>query len=160
MERHQAGCAYARGRRRCVDRAQVRVTARGLTTTATRTLAALEEATAWRLQAREEARRTGTVAPAPEPAPALAFDAAAKDFSHGAAGGRALTRARKPYSRATLVSYESALRLHVLPRVDERRQAVFETLPADAVDGRALQSMVNAITTEASPALARVADAT
>ena len=157
------GCGYSRGRRRCgcrpVYRAQVRVTLRGLTTTATRTLATLEEATAWRLQAREEARRTGSVSQAPEPVPAPAFGVAARDFLHRAAGGRALTRARKPYSRATLVSYESALRLHVLPHIDERRGTSFDELPADVVDGRTLQAMVNAITAEASPALARVADA-
>ena len=81
------------------------------------------------------------------------------DFLHRAAGGLALTRARKPYSRATLVSYESALRLHVLPHIDERRGTSFDELPADVVNGRTLQAMVNAITAEASPALARVADA-
>jgi integrase len=163
VERHQSGCAYARGRRRCVCRpvyrAQVRITIRGVTTTATRTLATLEEATAWRLRAREEARRSGSVSPAPEPVPSPAFGAAAREFLHRAAGGRALTRARKPYSRATLVSYESVLRLHVLPHVDERRRAPFGELPADVVDGRSLQAMVNAVTAGASPALARVADA-
>lgn len=120
VERHQFGCAYARGRRRCacrpVYRARVKITAGGLTTTSTRTLPTLEEATAWIQQAREGARRTGTIsrAPEPEPVPVPAFGIAAREFLHRAAAGKALTRARKPYSRSTLSSYESVLRLHAV----------------------------------------------
>ena len=111
------------------------------------------------MQAKDEARRTGAISRAPEPVPVPAFGLAAREFLRRAAAGRALTRARKPYSRATLSSYESVLRLHVLPHVDERRRVELDELSAELVEGRTLQAMVNAITTGASPALARVADA-
>lgn len=163
VERHQFGCAYARGRRRCVCRpvyrARVKVTAGGVATTWTRTLATVEEATAWILTAKEEAQRTGLISRAPEPLPVPAFGIAAREFLRRAAAGRALTRARKPYSRSTLSSYESVLRLHVLPHLDERRRVTLDELSSELVEGRTLQAMVNAITTDASPALARVGDA-
>ena len=163
VERHQLGCAFARGRRRCtcrpVYRARVKVTAGGVATTSTRTLSTLNEATAWILQAKDEAQRTGSISRAPEPLPVPAFGLAAREFLRRAAAGKALTRARKPYSRSTLSSYESVLRLHVLPHPDERRRVTLDALCAELIEGRTLQAMVNAITTEASPALARVGDA-
>lgn len=163
VERHQFGCGYARGRRRCscrpVYRARVKVTADGVATTWTRTLSTLKEATAWILQAKDEAQRTGSISRAPEPVPVPDFGIAAREFLRRAAAGKALTRARKPYSRATLSSYESVLRLHVLPHLDERRRVTLDALRAELIEGRTLQAMVNAITTEASPALARVGDA-
>jgi len=163
VERHQVGCTYQRGRRRCacrpVYRARVKITAGGLTTTSTRTLPTLDEATAWIRQAREEGRRTGMISRAPEPVPVPAFGIAAREFLRRAAAGKALTRARKPYSRSTLSSYESVLRLHVLPHVDERRRVALDELCAELIEGRTVQAMVNAITSDASPALARVGDA-
>lgn len=163
VERHQAGCSYARGTRRCtcrpVYRAQIKVTTDGTTTTATRTFVSLQEATSWRIGAREEVLRSGSVSPPPAPRPAPTFGAAAREFLRRARAGTALTRARRPYSASTLVSYESALRLHVLPHVDERLGVGWDELATDAIEGRTVQAMVNAITTEGSGALARVADA-
>ncbi len=163
VERHRTGCTYSRGHRRCtcrpVYRAQVKVEVGGKTTTTTRTLPTLEEATNWRLAAKEEVLRSGFIAPAPSHAPVPVFGLAARDFLRRAASGRALTRARKRYSPATIGSYESALRLHVLPHHDGRLDESLDALAADAIEARTIQAMVNAVTAEASPALARVADA-
>jgi integrase len=163
VERHRAGCRYERGRRRCTCapsyRAKVIVRTGGKATTVSRTFATLDEARAWRGDAKAEIRRSGALSPPPAPEAVPAFGIAAREFLRRASDGKALTRARKPYSPATLASYESSLRLHVLSHVDERLGAELDALPADAIETRTIQTMVNAITTDASPALARIADA-
>jgi integrase len=122
------------------------------------TFATREEALAWVEAARRGARFGGETLPLDRtPAPLLGD--AARDFLRRALDGKALNRARKAYSPATVASYESALRLHVLPHHDERHGVALADLPADAVDTRTMQALVNALTTGASPSLARIADA-
>ena len=115
------------------------------------------EAEAWVAEVRERARRGAQGIPVRRPAPLLGN--AAREFLRRAKAGTALTGARRPYAPSTLNGYESALRRHVLPHHDERHGDALANLPADTLDTRVLQAMVNALTAAASPALARVADA-
>ena len=106
----------------------------------------------------EEARRTGTVVQTPESVPAPLWRC-----GHGLPAPRR-RRPRADPGTQTVIAIDprlvrELLRLHVLPHVDERRRAPFGALPADVVDGRTLQAMVNAVTAGASPAVAGVADA-
>jgi integrase len=157
VERHEARCAYRPGRRRCTCtptfRARVRVGPRGSQRSITTTVATIEEARAWIA----EARSGVPTAPVRVPTPQLGE--AARDFLVRAKAGKALTRARRPYSPRTLDSYESALRRHVLPHIDERHAVSMEGLPIDRIDTRTMQALVNAVTAEGSASLARVADA-
>ena len=83
----------------------------------------------------------------------------AVSFLHHAKRGEALTRSRKPYAGQTLDSYEVALRLRVLPHRDGRSGLTFAELPADAIDARTMQTLVDAIAANDSPPRARVAAA-
>ena len=163
LERHQRGCTYVRGRRRCscrpTFRANVRVVVNGTLRTATGSFPTLEEATAWRERARAELTSSGVLSTPSGRARIPTLGSAAREFLQRAGGGKVLTRSRRPYARTTLASYESALRKHVLPHRHERLGVPLEALPVSALDGRTIQALVNAVTTEASPSLARVADA-
>jgi integrase len=163
LERHQRGCTYARGRRRCscrpTFRAKVRVVVDGKLRTATGSFSTLEEASGWRDRARAELAGSGVLPMPPSRARVPTLGSAARDFLRRATAGKVLTRSRRPYAPTTLASYENALRKHVLPHRHERLGVPLEALAIDALDGRALQALVNAVTTQASPSLARVADA-
>ncbi|MGE3795274.1 MAG: tyrosine-type recombinase/integrase [Dehalococcoidia bacterium] len=163
VERHQRGCNYARGRRRCtcrpVFRAKVAMVVEGRLRTATRSFPTLDEASAWRERARADLAVAGALSAPSGRARIPTLGAAARDFLKRAAASKALTRSRRPYAATTLASYENVLRRHVLPHRHELLGVPLEALPADALDARAIQALVNAVTTGASPSLARVADA-
>src|SRR4051794_1386127 len=65
VERHQRGCSYARGRRRCtcrpVFRAKVTLVVDGRLRTASRTFPTLDEASAWRERARVDLAVAGAL---------------------------------------------------------------------------------------------------
>jgi len=163
VERHQRGCTYSRGRRRCTCRptfrAKVRVAVEGKLRTATASFPTLDEAAAWRERARADLTIAGALSAPAARARVPTLGAAARDFLKRAAAGKALTRSRRPYAATTLASYENALRRHVLPHRHELLGVPVEALPADALDARAIQALVNAVATGISSSLARVAEA-
>ena len=91
------------------------------------------------------------------PAPPLA--AAARDFLRRARAGAALTRSGRPYAPATLVGYESALRLHLLELTDPRSGLPLGDLSVDAIDARTAQHAIRSIAASVSPSRARQAGA-
>jgi integrase len=156
-ERHARECALSRRASRrcsCLPRYLARVEHNGREHS--RAFPTLVEASSWAQATREILRAGGTFA-ARLPAPALAD--LGVSFVHHAKRGEALTRSRRPYGAQTLASYEVALRLRVLQRVDGRSGLTFGELPADAIDARTMQSLVDAIAANDSAARARVAAA-
>jgi len=83
--------------------------------------------------------------------------AEAISFLKRAKEGIALTRSRKRYADGTLGGYEVMLRRHVLPHVDPRSGQSLAELQLDELDGRRLQSLVDALAATNSAAVARAA---
>jgi len=157
-EEHARGCALStRTGRRCscdpVHLARVKRDGREHA----RAFADPADALAWAQNTRQ-ALRAGAPGPARHaPAPALA--AVAVSFLHRARAGDALTRSRCLYSPATLAGYEVALRLDVLPHVDGRTGLPFGEFPADSLDERTVQGLVDVVAARRSAAVARRAQA-
>lgn len=160
IERHTHECGLSLGKRRCtcrpVYRARVSVGAREGRRRYTETFSTLSEAVAWVERAKDISRSGGTPVQA-RPAPTLRQ--AAIDFLRRARDGKALSRTRQPYSLATLSSYETVLRTHVLERPEPRGGLPLGELPTDAIDARQLQVAVDGITVDVSGETARIAAA-
>ena len=85
---------------------------------------------------------------------------AAPDFLARARSGRTLNRSGRRYAATTITNYETALRGSMSTRSSSERFGVaLEDLPADAIDTRTLQAMVNHLTSANSAAVARQAEA-
>jgi len=161
VERHAKACATNRRARAactCVPgyMARTRVGERGSQRSISRTCSTLAEAVAWI----EDAKRLARAGEHPAPrraAPILGQ--AAPDFLARTRAGRTLTRSGRPYAATTIDNYERALRLHVYMFVSERSGLALKELPVDMIDTRTMQAMVNHVTSTASAATARMAEA-
>lgn len=157
-EQHSRNCALSmKNGRRCTCRptfvASIRHRGRALE----HSFPTLSEAVAWAEATHDSIRRGELPARPREQAPLLRD--LAISFLHRARAGEALTRSRKPYAPTTIAGYEAALRLRVLPHVDPRSGLCLGDLPADAIDGRAAQGLVDAVAAREGAARARAAAA-
>ncbi len=157
IERHTKECASSRSERRGCDcvpafMARVRTGPRGNQTSISETFGTLPEAVAWI----GEARRLQHSGEHPAPRkPVPAFRQAAADFLARARSGKALNRSGDRYSPKTLENYDSVLRTHALTFVSGRTGRPLGELPADDVDRRLLQNLVDHVAAEKSGGLAR-----
>jgi integrase len=163
IERHARGCRYRPGRKRCncspTYRVEIQATVDGKTQRYTETFSSVDEARSWRSQAKRDLRDHGAISPVRElPAPPT-FRQAATDFLRRAKEGTALNRTKQRFAQATVDSYETNLRRHVLVHVDERSECAFGDLRVDRIDHRTAQAMIDAVTVQVSPATARAAGA-
>jgi len=160
-ERHTKGCAVRRRARAACTctpgyMARIRVGERGHQRSVSRTFSSLAEAVSWVAEAKRLARAGDH--PVPRQAVPLLREATPA-FLARARAGKALNRSGRPYAVTTITNYETVLRLHVYTFVSERYGVALDALPADAIDTRLMQAMVNHLTSAASPAVARQADA-
>ena len=161
VERHQGDCASLRLARAACDcspgyRARVRTGARGQQRTISRTFGSLAEAVTWITEAKT-LQRAGEHPRPREPVPTLSEGA--RDFLMRARAGKALNRSGRRFASNTIDNYERALRVHVLEFVSNRTGKDLKDLPVDEIDARMIQAMVNHLAVEASPAIARAAEA-
>ncbi len=155
-EHHSRVCALSQhSGRRCTCRPSYVAALRSGTTTYERTFATLAEAVTWAEATRDSLRRGQT--PTPPKADVPTLQQLAISFMHRARRGEALTRSRQRYADSTLDGFEAALRLRVLPHLDPRTGRTLGELPADAIDARTAQNMIEAITVRDGHARARAA---
>ena len=154
---HAAACATARGKRDCTCeptyRARVRYGPKGAQRTASKTFSDLEQAKAWRLDARSA---QGDLPASPAPAPTLQI--AWEHFLARARAGEVLNRSGRPFAQATLDNYASVMGNHVLQWISPRFRVRLRDVKAGRVDARALQGMVSDLARH-SAGIARLADA-
>jgi integrase len=157
-EQHSRTCVLSTGSgKRCSCRPSYVASLRKGGRALERSFPTLAEAVAW-AEATHDALRRGQLPELPrEQAPPL--QDLAVSFLHRARRGEALTRSRQRYAQATLDGYEVALRLRVLAHVDPRNGLCLAELPADAIDARTAQGLVDAIAARESGARARAAAA-
>jgi integrase len=158
-EQHSRKCTLSTGAaRRCSCRPAYVAHIKRNGRTLERSFTTLTEAVSW-AEAAHDAFRRGQhpLAIAPLQAPSLRD--LAVSFLHRARNGQALNRSRQPYSPHTVSGYEVALRLRVLPHVEQRYGVPLAELAASTIDSRALQGLVDAITVREGHARARQAAA-
>jgi integrase len=158
-EQHSRRCALSTGAaRRCSCRPAFVAQIKRAGKTIERSFPTLTEAVSW-AEAAHDAVRRGQHPLAVVPIEAPSLHDLAVSFLHRARSGEALNRSRQPYSTHTISSYEVALRLRVLPHIEQRHRAPMGELPITAIDARAMQGLVDSVATREGQARARQAAA-
>jgi integrase len=161
-ERHSDGCALSRGIRRGTCDCRPSYLARVTGSDGSRrnaTFGSLAEAAGFvesggRLNG---AAHASSNQPVREPSASMTLEAAARWFLERALAGSTVNRSGKRYAEATLRSYETQLRLRVLPFVEVKSGRQLAELPLDAVTTRVVQALANQVAASASAATTRTA---
>jgi len=157
-EQHSRKCTLSTGTgRRCSCTPAYVATVRHEGRSLERSFRVLAEAVAWSEDARNAARRGELPTLPREQAPPLRD--LAISFLHRAHAGEALTSSRRRYAEATLVGYEAALRLRVLPHSDARTGIPLGDMSASFLDARTSQGLVDAVAVRDGASRARAAAA-
>jgi integrase len=107
-----------------------------------------------------EAKALQKVGEYPSPrGPVPTLESAARDFLIRARSGTTLNRSGRRFATNTIDNYERALRVHVQECVGNRTRLPLKETPVDLIDTRTMQAMVNQLAANASPSVARLAEA-